>query len=161
HRLRRGCGQRMVVTKVSKPLNAHELAIAQLWLVALARRIDFYKPYRWQTEFHEAGVDHTERMLMAANRGGKASNTAAELSYHLTGEYPHGWRGKTFNKPILAWTGSPTNETSRDIVQAELLGGLGEQLGSGLVPKHLIYGKPTARMAGVKNVVDVFHVKHA
>jgi phage terminase large subunit-like protein len=123
-------------------------------------RISLYKPYPWQKEFHAAGQDHAERMLMAANRIGKSFCGACELTYHLTGKYPDWWEGKRFEKPTLVWTGSPTNETSRDIVQAELLGGLGEELGSGTVPRALIVGKPTTRQAGVKNVVDTFQVKH-
>jgi phage terminase large subunit-like protein len=58
------------------------------------------------------------------------------------------------------WTGSPTNETSRDIVQAELLGGLGEKLGTGWVPRARMVGAPRTRQAGVKDVVDTFAVRH-
>ena len=123
-------------------------------------RIAIYKPYPWQKEFHSAGVNNPERMLMAANRVGKTACAGAEISWHLTGEYPDWWEGKRFDKPVLVWTGSPTNETSRDIVQNELLGGLGEEFGSGWVPRRFLVGKPTTRQAGVKNVVDSFQVRH-
>lgn len=119
-----------------------------------------YVPYQWQMDFHQAGRDNPERMLMAANRVGKTASAAAEVSMHLTGEYPDWFDGRRFDKPTLVWTGSPTNETSRDIVQAELLGGLGEKLGTGWVPRKYIEGTPTTRQAGVKNVVDSFQVKH-
>lgn len=99
-------------------------------------------------------------MLMAANRVGKTMSAAAEVTYHLTGDYPDWWEGKRFEKPVLVWTGSPTNETSKDIVQNELLGGLGENLGTGWIPKAKLFGKPTTRQAGVKNVVDSFQVRH-
>jgi phage terminase large subunit-like protein len=125
-----------------------------------ATKIRTYKPYVWQRDFHKAGVDMPERMLMAANRVGKTLSAGAELSYHMTGEYPDDWDGHVFEHPILAWTGSPTNETSRDIVQKELLGGLGEDLGTGWIPKDKIVGKPTTRQAGVKNVVESFQVRH-
>jgi hypothetical protein len=49
----------------------------------------------------------------------------------MTGNYPDWWKGKEFLTPDTVWTGSPTNETSRDILQVELLGGLGEKLGTG------------------------------
>lgn len=124
-------------------------------------RITKYHPYQWQKDFHDAGKDHAERMLMAANRVGKTQSAACEVVYHLTGNYPEWWEGKRFEKPVLAWTGSPTNETSRDILQAELLGGLGEELGSGWIPKRLLHGTPTTRQAGVKNVVDMFRVRHS
>jgi len=123
-------------------------------------KLSTYKPYEWQKEFHAAGAHNPERMLMAANRVGKSMSAAAEVSYHLTGEYPSWWEGKRFEKPVLVWTGSPTNETSKDIVQNELLGGLGEDLGTGWIPKSRIKGKPTTRQAGVKGVVDSFQVKH-
>lgn len=97
---------------------------------------------------------------MAANRVGKTVSAACEVSFHLTGDYPEWWTGRRFEKPTLVWTGSPTNETSKDIVQNELLGGIGETLGTGWVPRSRISGRPTTRQAGVKNVVDTFSVRH-
>jgi phage terminase large subunit-like protein len=123
-------------------------------------KLKTYRPYPWQKDFHAAGKDNTERMLMAANRVGKTQCAAAEVAFHLTGDYPPDWDGKVFKHPTLCWTGSPTNETSRDIVQAELLGGLGERLGTGWVPRHMIVGAPKTRQAGVKDVVDTFAVRH-
>lgn len=129
------------------------------WQVA-SNRIATYRPYPWQIEFHAAGADHPERMLMAANRVGKTISAACEVSYHLTGQYPPWWKGKRFLHPTLVWTGSPTNETSRDIVQTELLGGLGEKLGTGWLPRARLVGQPKTRQAGVKDVVDSFSVRH-
>lgn len=125
-----------------------------------SNRLAAYSPYHWQKEFHAAGKNNQERMLMAANRVGKTLSAAAEDAYHLTGEYPDWWDGKRFEQPILLWTGSPTNETSRDIIQAELLGGMGESIGTGAIPKRCIIGQPTTRQAGVKNVVESIRVKH-
>lgn len=142
-----------------------------------------YQPYRWQQEFHDAAPHNPERMLMAANRVGKTMSAGCEVALHMTGEYdslsrtarypetlpngerhpnagefvwPNGWQGRRFNKPTLIWTGSPTNETSRDIVQAELLGGLAEKLGTGWIPRRSIVGTPKTRQAGVKDVIDTF-----
>lgn len=123
-------------------------------------KLDSYKPYEWQREFHAAGKENPERMLMAANRVGKTFSGGGETAYHATGLYPDWWEGKRFDEPVLIWTGSPTNETSRDIVQNELLGGLGENLGTGAIPKKLIVGKPSTRQAGVKDVVDTVKVRH-
>lgn len=125
-----------------------------------ANRLMAYDPYPWQRQFHAAGKDNPERMLMAANRVGKTLSAGAEVAMHLTGDYPDWWEGRRFDKPILCWTGSPTNETSRDIVQKELLGGSGDATGTGWVPKRKLHGKPTTRQAGVRNVVDLFQVKH-
>lgn len=148
-------------------------------------RLSIYEPYWWQVEFHKQGKDNEERMLMAANRVGKTMDAGAEVAIHMTGDYPKsgqyffrdtevnrilervgqdiwpsGWEGKRFDRPVLAWTGSPTNETSKDIVQKELLGGVGEDLGKGWIPRAKIVGKPTTRQAGVRNVVDTFQVRH-
>ncbi len=46
----------------------------------------------WQMEFHEAGLDNQERMDIAANRPGKTEMGAAEVSFHMTGEYPDWWK---------------------------------------------------------------------
>jgi len=129
------------------------------WQLA-GQKLKRYKPYPWQKEFHDAGAHNPERMLMAANRVGKTQSAAAEVAMHLTGDYPDWWDGRRFDRPTLVWTGSPTNETSRDIVQTELLGGMGEKLGTGWVPRQHIVGTPKTRQAGVKDVVDSFAVRH-
>lgn len=137
---------------------------AEALLQALDRRVAQrkllrYRPYSWQREFHDAGVTHRERMLMAANRVGKTFSAAAEVAYHATGKYPEWWQGKRFTKPVLIWTGSVTNEASRDVVQKELLGEPAESF-TGAIPAESMVGKPTYRQAGVSNVVDAFRVRH-
>lgn len=123
-------------------------------------RLAFYKPYPFQQTFHDAGAENQERMLMAANRVGKTECAAAEVAMHLTGRYPDWWQGKRFDEPVLVWTGSPTNETSRDIVQKALFGGTGEELGTGWIPKGSIVGKPKMRQAGVSDVIDTAKIRH-
>jgi phage terminase large subunit-like protein len=173
---------------MKEPTEADIPELVRRFHIALAyNKLATYGPYQWQKEFHAAGLDNPERMLMAANRVGKTQTAGAEVAIHLTGDYdemprtlrypksfkngaphpmageliwPDGWQGKRFKTPTLIWTGSPTNETSKDIVQTELLGGLGVTLGTGWVPRHRIHGHPTTRQAGVKNVVDSFQVKH-
>ncbi len=152
---------REALAKIPKEHEAKVIGLFEQLQIALAiNKIRNYKPYAWQKEFHAHSQTKTERMLCAANRVGKTMSAAAEVTYHLTGDYPDWWEGKRFDKPVLVWTGSPTNETSRDIVQAELLGGVGEKLGTGAVPKSKIVGQPTTRQAGVKNVVESFSVRH-
>jgi len=115
----------------------------------------------WQLEFHNNGKDDQERLLIAANRPGKTLTAAYETSLHMTGDYPDWWKGRRFDRPVLVWTGSPTNETSRDIVQKELIGGTAkEQLGTGMIPLEKIIGRPKMRQAGVSDVVDQFKVRH-
>lgn len=154
---------------------------------AAMHKLAGYQPYRWQQEFHAAGATHSELMLMSANRVGKTMAAGAEVALHLTGRYdelsatmrypevlpngakhpnggeliwPHGWQGRRFDHPVTVWTGSPTNETSRDIVQAELIGGTGDLLGTGWVPRRDIRDQPQMRQAGVRDVVDTFRVQH-
>jgi len=116
----------------------------------------------WQIEFHNASNEHQELMAMAGNRTGKTASCGAKsLAYHMTGDYPDWWEGKRFDQPVLCWTGSPTNETSRDIVQKELLGGTDKETkGTGAIPRHLIYGNPKTKQAGISGCVDSFKVRH-
>jgi len=126
---------------------------------AVYNRISLYDPYPYQLEFHKTG-DNSQRLLMAANRIGKSYCGAAEMSYHLTGLYPEWWEGRKFDKPITAWAGGVSNETTRDIVQAELLGSPDdpEAFGSGAVPRKLI--KKTERKPGVPNAKSVALIRH-
>jgi phage terminase large subunit-like protein len=115
--------------------------------------------YPWQAEFHNAGLDNPERLLMAANRVGKTECAAAEIAIHMTGEYPPWWKGRRFNEGVQVWAGGETNETVRDVVQEKLLGPAGA-IGTGWIPAELIAGKVKFRQAGVSEVVDQFHCKH-
>jgi len=115
----------------------------------------------WQLDFHNEGKLNQERIIISANRTGKTNSGAMECAFHLTGDYPDWWKGRRFKRPVLVWTGSPTNETSRDIVQKALLGGTDkETLGTGTVPREKIIGKPKTKQAGVSDVVDSFKVRH-
>lgn len=130
-------------------------------IVAHARR-----KYRPHLEFMAAGARYRERALMAANRLGKSETGAYELTAHLTGLYPDWWAGKRFKGPIRAWACGKTNETTRDIVQAKLLGDIsgggaaGKGVtGTGMVPGRLL-AKPTWKQ-GVQDMVDTVKVRHA
>ena len=81
-----------------------------------------------------------------------------ETTLHLTGEYPDWWEGRRFDHPIEAWAAGDTSETTRDIVQAALMGPLGS-LGTGLVPADNIIGEPTKR-AGVSGAMDTAKIRH-
>ena len=123
-------------------------------------RIDSYDPYPYQQKFHETGAIANQRLLMAANRIGKSYCGSAELSYHLTGLYPDWWKGRVYHQPIIAWAGGVSNETTRDIVQYELLGSPDdpEAFGSGTVPRSYII--KTERKPGVPNAKSVALIKH-
>jgi phage terminase large subunit-like protein len=123
-------------------------------------KINYYDPYPYQQDFHATGFKNNQRLLMAANRIGKSYCGAAEMSYHLTGMYPDWWNGRKFDKPITAWAGGVSNETTRDIVQAELLGSPDdpEAFGSGAIPKENII--KTERKPGVPNAKSVALIRH-
>lgn len=121
--------------------------------------------YPKHLEFFEAGRKYRERCFMAANRVGKTVAGAYETTAHLTGEYPHWWKGRVFKKPIRAWAAGDTNETTRDIIQLELLGnvisvegGRKGLDGSGLIPRECI-GQPKWK-SGVQDLVDTIPILH-
>src|ERR1017187_7294555 len=78
--------------------------------------------YPKQLEFFLAGRDHREVAFIAGNRCGKSEAGAYQTTLHLTGRYPDWWVGRRFYKPVNAWVPSDTNQTTRDILQAKLLG---------------------------------------
>ena len=123
-------------------------------------RVESYDPYPYQLKFHESGSEANQRLLMAANRIGKSYCGSMELSYHLTGLYPKWWKGREYRQPIVAWAGGVSNETTRDIVQFELLGSPDdpEAFGSGTIPKNYIV--KTERKPGVPNAKSVALIKH-
>ena len=116
----------------------------------------------WQLDFHNAGKDNSERLLLCANGVGKTIAGSAETAIHLTGDYPDWWDGHRFEKPPFFWIGSITNETQREITQVALLGqNLGEDLGTGYIPKEKIVGKVKTRQAGISDVADQIMVRHS
>lgn len=119
-------------------------------------------PYLWAKEFHNAGANHKERLLMAANRVGKTECACAEDAIHLTGMYPPWWEGRRFDHPINMWCGAHTSDNLRDIVQEKLFGGMTQDVwGTGWIPKHLIHPDGPKMMKGVNDCIDFVRIKHA
>ena len=123
-------------------------------------RLRFYKPYPKQREFHAAGLTHRERLFVAGNQLGKTLAGAAEMSMHLTGEYPDWWQGRRFADPIMALSGSESTELTRDGVQRLLVGppDREEEWGTGFIPQAAIADR--ARRQGVPNTLDSVTVRH-
>ena len=116
-------------------------------------------------EFFRAGAKYRERCLMAANRTGKTLGGGGyETSCHLTGLYPEWWEGRRFDQPTQVWAAGKTNETTRDIVQATLLGEVQHRgqrkvmSGTGVVPGDTL-GNPSWKQ-GVQDLVDTIKVRH-
>lgn len=96
---------------------------------------------------------------MAGNQLGKTYAGAAEMAYHLTGLYPAWWRGRRFDRPILAWAGGVNNEHTRNNLQRLLFGkNLGEELGTGMIPGDCIEHYSMSR--GMADFVDQAFVRH-
>ena len=119
-----------------------------------------FDPYDKQLAFLNAGATQRVRAFMAGNRCGKTYAGSMEGAMHLTGIYPTWWKGKRFDKPIKAWAGSDTTESTRDILQEAYLGGKNEEdHGTGTIPKENIV-KLTKRQ-GVADAVDTIWVRHS
>ena len=121
-------------------------------------RMSEYKPYKYQMKFHNAKAQ--QRLLMAGNRIGKSFSGAMEMAYHVTGLYPTWWEGKRFNRPIRAWAGGVSNETTRDVCQKELIGQPDDPSAKGTGSIPLKYIVDTIRKAGVPNALNSVIIKH-
>jgi phage terminase large subunit-like protein len=123
-------------------------------------RLNQYKPYSKQIEFHAQGKTYRERLFMAGNQLGKTLAGAAEWSMHLTGRYPGDWQGYRYPGPIQILAGSESYELTRDGVQRLLVGPpeQEEQWGTGYIPHDSIVG--TNRRQGVPNALENITVRH-
>jgi phage terminase large subunit-like protein len=129
--------------------------IATFFLDAGPRRRELYPKH---IEFFAAGAKFKERLFMAANRVGKSESGAFETTCHLTGIYPQWWTGRRFHEPIEAWACGTNSETTRDIVQAKLLGRV-DALGTGMIPGELLE-HTTPRRSGLAGSIESAWVKH-
>lgn len=136
-----------------------EAMLKQIDEALARRRLEQYKPYPKQNEFHAAGATFRERLFMAGNQLGKTVSGAAEMAVHLTGRYPPGWKGRVFTKPIAAWASGVTGESVRDTTQRLLMGRPG-QFGTGFIPADCIIGDPKKAM-GTPDLLDSVTVRHS
>lgn len=121
--------------------------------------------YPRHLEHFKAGNVYRERCFMAGNRVGKTVAGAYEVCCHLTGHYPSWWEGRVFRRPIRAWVAGDTNETTRDILQLELVGEVGWDgnrkvvtgAGGMIAPEQ--YGTMSWKR-GVENLLDTIAIKH-
>ena len=95
---------------------------AQILREISRRRLENYKPYLKQMEFHQKGSTNRERCFMAGNQLGKTLSGGMEMAMHLTGNYPEWWQGHRCDHPIRAWAAGNSSETTLDNPQRVLLG---------------------------------------
>lgn len=123
---------------------------------ASRNRLTSYEPYPKQLEFHAAGKDFRERLLMAGNQLGKTLSAGAEVAIHLTGRYPDWWEGRVFDTPVHFWASGVTGESTRDNPQRMLYGALG-QPGTGMIPADAIID--TSPRRGLADAMDTLLVR--
>src|SRR6187431_1050602 len=123
---------------------------------AARNRLTQYQPYAKQLEFHAAGRDYRERLLMAANQVGKTLSAGAEVAIHLTGRYPDWWKGRVFTAPVHFWASGVTGESTRDNPQRMLYGPLG-QPGTGMIPGDSIIDASPRR--GLPDALDTMLIR--
>lgn len=123
-------------------------------------QLAFWNPYPWQKDFCDADKENRQILAMCANRVGKSYTGARRLAIHATGLYPDDWEGHKWEEPIRAWAAGVSAESTRDILQNELLGTPEnpEMLGTGAIPRDCI-GERT-RKPQVPNGVATVLVKH-
>jgi len=120
--------------------------------------------YPRHLEFFREGANYRERCFLAANRIGKTVGAGFEVTSHLTGLYKPWWEGRRFRRNNRWWAAGATNETTRDIIQKELLGevsyisGSKRMDGSGIIPRDCI--GDIAWKQGVPNLVDTVEIRH-
>lgn len=116
-----------------------------------------YRAYPKQAEFHAAGRDFRERLLMAGNQLGKTWSAGFETAMHLTGRYPDWWQGRTWDRSIAGWAAGVTSEVTRDSVQRVLCGRI-NAIGTGAIPRDAIKDKSMKR--GVADAIDTLVIRH-
>lgn len=123
-------------------------------------RLVYLQPYDWQKSLFASSLKNKQTLLMAANRVGKSYAGASNIAFHATGLYPDWWEGYRWEEPINVWVAGVSSESTRDILQNELLGPPDniELSGSGAIPKHCI--GETTRKPQVPNGFQSVLIKH-
>lgn len=129
------------------------------------RKLENYRPYPFQLQFHNAkgkgtNLPASQRLLCAGNKTGKTTCAAMEVAMHATGRYPDWYEGTRYARAPEILVCGITNDSVRDIGQMELLGDPTDKkkAGSGAIPKDAIV-KLSAK-PGVLNAYDVALIRH-
>ena len=124
-------------------------------------QLKWFRPFPYQKKFFETGATHTRRGMIAANRAGKTIASTYETAYHLTGRYPPDWKGKRWDKPIIAMASGESWEQVAKTLQSKLLGcddiKQGYKLGTGSIPRELIDEKSIRSDGANVLSIEVWH----
>jgi phage terminase large subunit-like protein len=120
-----------------------------------------FGPNVTQWKFPNHNPEIHEHLFSGPNQAGKTSMARYIAYVHLTGDYPEGWTGPRFRKPIQCVLAGETGETVRDLFVNELLG-RPEARGSGFLPASSFDPKKDVKRmgSGVPDQVSYFRVKH-
>lgn len=113
--------------------------------------------YPKHLEFFWRGRTHRVRLFLAANRVGKSLAMLIEVTYHMTGRYPHWWQGKRFGRPVRVWLAGDTAKTVRDILQRKWLGPFND-MGTGILPQEDLVDWKAKQ--GLPEAVEIVYVRH-
>lgn len=125
-------------------------------------QLKWFRPFPYQHKFFETGATHSRRGMIAANRAGKTVASTFETAYHLTGLYPEDWKGKRWDRPIIAMASGESWEQVAKTLQSKLLGcddiKQGYKLGSGSIPREKIDEKSIRSDGANVLAMEVWHV---
>jgi phage terminase large subunit-like protein len=131
---------------------AHEMQFNQL---------KWFRPFPYQKKFFETGLNSSRRGMIAANRAGKTIASTYETAYHLTGRYPPDWKGKVWDRPIIAMASGESWEQVAKTLQSKLLGcddiKQGYKLGTGSIPRELIDEKSIRSDGANVLSIEIWH----
>ena len=146
-------------------LSAEEAVRLKALFVEKRKRSKFQKlysfpAYDWQKDLANSTAEYAQILAMCANQIGKTTGGAFITACHLTGIYPEWWEGHRYEKPIQAWACGVSNETTRDILQYNLIGPPGNKAEEGtmFVPAECIIS--TVRKPQVPNAYQTVYIKH-
>jgi len=162
HLVKLAGGKRAVKELDAEQLRKMKVARDKIATDMQFNQLKWFRPFEYQKKFFETGAHFARRGMIAANRAGKTIASTYETAYHLTGRYPDWWKGKRWDKPIIAMAAGESWEQVAKTLQSKLLGcddiKQTYKLGTGSIPKEYIDEK-SYRSDG-QNVlsIEIWHV---